>query len=178
MKREFSVSSFQFSVSSFQFSVVLTAIILIILSNSLVFSSDLTDKSGTAGEVNNTDYSSFGDSVRMIASLLFVLALIIGAVFFLKKVPLYKRFMLGSKNPISVVTSVSLGHKRSVCVVKVANEMLILGLTNTNISLLSKMNADEFLSFESSDLSDSQNLTGENKISFLDQLKRAIGRKN
>jgi len=155
---------------------IIMAIILIAISNLPSFGAELTAQNGTENEIINPSYSGFGDSVRMITSLLFVLALIIGGVFLLKKLPLYKRLMLGSKNPVSVVTSVSLGHRRSVCVVKVANEMLILGLTNTNISLLSKMNADEFLSYMNANIVESYN-SDKNKTSFLEQLKKFIGNK-
>lgn len=162
--------------SKYQVVMFSVLIILVIISNLVCFGSDLTLPSGTENEIANTNYSSFGDSIRMITSLLFVLALIIGSVFLLKKVPLYKRLMLGSRNPVSVITSVSLGHRRAICVVKVANEMLILGLTSTSVSLLSKMNADEFLSYMNADILDNYK-PDENKASFLDHLKKFIRNK-
>jgi len=128
---------------------------------------------------NNTytqSYDGFGESVRLIASLLFVLALIIGGVYLLNKVPLYKRFV-GSAKPISLLSSISLGHKRSISVVRVADEILILGLTNTNVSILSKMKANEYFSSENvvSITTDIQNneISGSDK-GFLEQLKKAI----
>ncbi len=151
-------------------------IVFYITSGLACFSYDMTPQSIKDNEITNPSYSNFGDSIRMIASLLFVLALIIGGVFLLKKVPLYKRFMLNSKKPVSVITNVSLGHKRSICIVKVANEMLILGLTGTNISLLSKMSADEFLSYMNVNVTENYN-PDDIKTSFLDQLKKLIGSK-
>ncbi|MGB9596031.1 MAG: flagellar biosynthetic protein FliO [Candidatus Poribacteria bacterium] len=162
--------------NKYQIIIFFTLIILIIISDLICFGSDITSSDGTENEIASPNYGNFGDSIRMITSLFFVLALIVGGVFLLKKIPLYRRFMLGSRNPVSVITSVSLGHRRSVCVVKVANEMLILGLTNTNISLLSKMDADEFLSYMNTDIIDSYK-SDENKTSFLNQLKKFIGNK-
>jgi flagellar protein FliO/FliZ len=150
--------------------IIVICLILVITSAVCAENEGKADDSSYAG-----GYDGFGDGIRMLASLLFVLALIVGGVFFLKKVPFYKRLVGGVKHPVSVLSNVSLGHKRSVCVVKVADEVLILGLTNTNISLLSKMNAQEYDSSENMVSEDTQNskITG-NDNGFLEQLKKAI----
>lgn len=127
-----------------------------------------------------TDYNTFNDGLKMIVSLLIVLALIVGSVFLLKKIPIYKNIMKGTRQPISVISNFSLGHKRSVCVLKVANEVLILGLTNTNISILSKMNTDEYYSSDTLKKGDSENVGNSNlpneNQNFFDLLKKAIGK--
>ena len=82
--------------------------------------------------------------IRMIASLLVVLALIAAGVFLLKKMMPYRGLAANEKYPIRVLSRVSLGQKRSICLVRIADEILVVGLTNTNISLLSKIDADEY----------------------------------
>jgi len=122
-------------------------------------------------------YDGFGDTVRLLTSLLFVLALIVGGVYLLKKVPLYKRFAIGIKNPVSILSSISLGQKRSISVVRVADEILILGLTNTSISLLSKMKADEYCNSEDTVTKIEDRDISESNKGFLEQLKKAIKNK-
>jgi flagellar protein FliO/FliZ len=145
--------------------------------NTSVKTNDITNVKTNDNTNDNTysqGYDGFGDTVRLLASLLFVLALIVGGIYLLKKVPLYKRFATGIKKPVSILSSISLGQKRSISVVRVADEILILGLTNTNISLLSKMKADEYCNSE-----DTVSTIGDREISesnkgFLGQLKKAI----
>ncbi len=84
--------------------------------------------------------------IRMIASLLAVLSLIAGGVFLLKKLTPYKDMISNMEHSISILSRVSLGQRRSICLVKVADEILVIGLTNTNISILSKIDADEYYS--------------------------------
>ncbi len=90
--------------------------------------------------------------IRMIASLFVVLALIAAGVFLLKKIMPYRGFAANGKHHIQVLSRVSLGQKRSICLVKIADEVLVVGLTNTNISLLSKMNADDYYDGQGMDI--------------------------
>ena len=83
--------------------------------------------------------------IRMLASLLLVLALIGIGVFLLKKFTPYKAFSAGTRHPIQILSRVSLGQRRAICLVRIADEILVIGLTNTIVSLLSKMNADEYV---------------------------------
>ena len=100
-----------------------------------------------AGNAETADKSIMGpegddfnmSGVRMIASLLAVLGLIFGGVFLLKKLTPFKGIVPNMEHSISILSRVSLGQKRSICLVKVADEILVIGLTNSNISILSKM---------------------------------------
>lgn len=83
-------------------------------------------------------------TLRMIVSLLIVLSLIAVGIFVLKKFTPYKGFISNRERPITVLSKVPLGQRKSICLVKIGNEVLIVGLTNTNISLLSKIDADEY----------------------------------
>ena len=113
--------------------------------------SETTDKSIVGQEDNDFDTSFDTSGVRMIASLLAVLGLIFGGVYLLKKLTPYKGLISNTEHSISVLSRMSLGQKRSICLVKIAGEILVIGLTNSNISVLSKMDADEYYSKNESD---------------------------
>ena len=100
------------------------------------------------------DDSSGVSWMRMISSLLAVLALIAGGVFLLKKLTPYKGMTSNTERSISILSRASLGQRRSICLVKIADEILVLGLTNTNISVLSRLDADEYYSRNEKDLSE------------------------
>ena len=101
---------------------------------------------------DGTDKTSMlGATVRMIASLLGIMSLIAGGVFLLKKFSPYRGLGSGGKYQMTVMSKVSLGPKRYICLVKISDEILVIGITNTNISLLSKMRADEYLAEEGRD---------------------------
>ena len=98
------------------------------------------------GSLLNEQGAEYGDSgagLRMVVSLLVVLALIIGSVFLLKRLTPHNK-----GHQVSVLSKISLGAKKSICLVKIADEILIIGVTNTNMSLLSKMSAEEYYSDE------------------------------
>ncbi len=82
--------------------------------------------------------------IRMVVSLLAVLAFIAVGVFLLKKMMPYRGLAANGKHPIQILSRASLGQKRSICLVRIADEILVVGLTNTSVSLLSKINADDY----------------------------------
>lgn len=90
------------------------------------------------------DGSSDTGAMRMVISLFAVLAFIAVGVFLLKKLTPYRGLTANAKNSVQVLSRVPLGQKSSICLVKIADEILVVGLTNTNMSLLSKMNADDY----------------------------------
>jgi len=85
--------------------------------------------------------SLLGEVTRMTASLLAVLGLIVACVFALKKLTRHKSFVTGN---ISIISSMPLGQKKSICLVRVSNEILIIGLTNSDMSLLTKMSLEDY----------------------------------
>lgn len=80
--------------------------------------------------------------IQMISSLFAVLALIAACVFALKKLTRYRGFANG--NNISIISTIPLGQKKSICLVRISNEVLIIGITNANMSLLTKMNLEDY----------------------------------
>ena len=120
-----------------------------------------------------TSHSLLDAGVRMTASLLLVLALLAAGVFLLKKISPYKRFISNAKQPISVLSRITIGSRKHICLVEIGNEILVVGLTNNNMFLISKMNADDFYK-ESSFAKDTYSTSAGYKHSFrklLDKLE-------
>jgi len=88
--------------------------------------------------------SILGAGTRMIVSLLLVLSMIVASVFLLKKITPYKGLASHAGSPLMILSRIPLGQKRYICLVRIADEILIVGMTNTSISLLSKMKADDY----------------------------------
>lgn len=103
-------------------------------------------RSGYASESDDevSDGGMLDAGLRMTVSLLMVLALIAAGVFVLKKVSPYRGLTASSANPVSVISKIPLGQKKSICLVKVADEILVIGMTSANVSLLTKMSAEDY----------------------------------
>lgn len=109
-------------------------------------------------------------SFRFIGVVLFVFGILGLFLFFLKKVKEgdisggknkgLKNFLgklggqVGSKKVIQVVSTLSLGPKKSITVVQIQNRMLVLGMSNDSVNLITEFKADD----EEFDLSDTMNL--------------------
>lgn len=76
-------------------------------------------------------------SLRMIVILLVLLALFFAVIFFIKK--FQQRRSIQGKGPISVLFQLPVGSKEFICLVDVMGEILVLGVTSTQISLLFKI---------------------------------------
>jgi len=83
----------------------------------------------------------FSTLLRMIASLLVILAFVALGIFAFKKLK-YKETKNGGR-PLSVLHKLSVGPKESICVVEVGDQILIVGVTNNYISLLSKVEDED-----------------------------------
>jgi len=81
--------------------------------------------------------------LRMLASLLVILALITLGIFVFKR--LREREAYNIDIPLSVLYRLPLGSKESICIVEIGEEVLIVGVTNHNISLLSKIEDEELI---------------------------------
>jgi len=86
-------------------------------------------------------------SLRMIFALFLVIALICLFVFILRKIN-PRRGITDNQRPVQLMFQESLGQKRSICLVKVFDRVLVLGVTNAHISYLSTLENDEALLFD------------------------------
>ncbi|MBW7956330.1 MAG: flagellar biosynthetic protein FliO [Deltaproteobacteria bacterium] len=85
--------------------------------------------------------------VKSILTLFFLLGLFGAAMYALKR---FARSESGSSSraavkPVKVIASAFLGPKRNIAIVEVAGEMLVLGLTPTTITFLSKIEGKDAL---------------------------------
>ena len=118
------------------------------------------------GDMDSTEEDSGGGALRMTVSLLVVLALIAAGVFLLKKIAPYSG-LIGSqahaKHP-TVLSRLSLGQRSSICLIRIADEILVVGITNTNMSLLSKISADDYYSEDANTRGTPANVSAQTSI--------------
>jgi flagellar biogenesis protein FliO len=74
--------------------------------------------------------------IQMLAALIFVILLIVGAGFLMKK-------KQGRPGLMSVVSYHSMGPKKGVAALKIGKEVLILGVTSSDMRLLKTFKEDE-----------------------------------
>ena len=103
---------------------------------------------------------------RWVGMVLFVFGILGTFLFFLKRVKDsgqskgLKSFLgklggnIGQKKVISVVATLPLGPKKSITVVQIQNRMLVLGMSNDSVNLITEFKADE----DDNDLAESMNL--------------------
>ncbi|WP_162532151.1 flagellar biosynthetic protein FliO [Candidatus Scalindua japonica] len=115
-------------------------------------------------------FNGYEGYTKMISTLLIVIALIIAAVYVLKKKYGVSAGMGRSRKLIQVIDHAPIGVKKSVFLVEVPGKHLLLGVTNDNIGLLTEIaNEDIIVSKRSASGSDSVN-----KKEFLDIIKKSI----
>jgi flagellar biosynthetic protein FliO len=133
--------------------------------------------SGRASELDDgaSDGGMLDAGIRMTVSLLMVLAIIAAGVFILKKVSPYRGLAASSGSPVSVISKIPLGQKKSICLVRVADEILVIGLTSANVSLLTKMNVEDY--YRGDGQTTSQNANQKDKGSFRKLYSALIHRK-
>ncbi len=85
--------------------------------------------------------------VKSILTLFFLLGLLGAAMFALKRFSASGggASSRAASRPVKVVASAFLGPKRNIAIVEVAGEMLVLGLTPTTITFLSKVEGKDAL---------------------------------
>ncbi|MDY7031479.1 MAG: flagellar biosynthetic protein FliO [Thermodesulfobacteriota bacterium] len=95
-------------------------------------------------EVNTgEDVNLFSSTLKMIGSLAFVLAGILVTYWVVKKFLLKNSGVFSGGHLIRTLATSYLGQKKSVSIVEVAGELLILGVTSNHISLLTKIEDKE-----------------------------------
>ncbi len=85
------------------------------------------------------EYSLTSATLKMVGVLALVLALLLGLVFLLKKVsPLFgRRAAVGRE--MDLLAQYPLGPKRFLAVVRVGEQLLLLGVTEANVNLLTEI---------------------------------------
>lgn len=107
---------------------------------------------------------SFFEILKLVFPLFLIVAMLYGVLLFVKKYQ-FKGSKLNSDN-FRIVTTLMLMPKKYLSVVKVNDKVLILGLSEQNITLLKEMNAEELI------LNDDSLL--QNNPNFLEVFKKMI----
>ena len=82
-----------------------------------------------------------GEAIRGIAAVIIVLLLIAAAGWLLRRSPLALRG--AARGPVRIETAVPLGERRSLVIVDVEGRRLLLGLTPTQVALVTELNPPE-----------------------------------
>jgi len=96
------------------------------------------------GDLTNSSAPGMPETAgKMFSSLALVLGVMFLVFYIFKKFVLKNGLMGGNTQTIKVLGTGVIGPKKSVSLVEVAGEVLVLGISNDNISLLSKIEDEE-----------------------------------
>lgn len=96
-------------------------------------------KFGTRASKDDEPLSLMSTGMRMVVMLFLVLALIFIIFFLFKKFVLKNTLFGGGEKIIKVLSTGYLAPKKNIALVEVAGEILVLGISNDNISLLANI---------------------------------------
>ena len=96
-----------------------------------------------------------GGFVHMMAWLCLILALLFVALYLVKRYGAKAGLPMGIRNEMKMLGQLSLGPKRNLVVVRFLNKILVLGVTDTQINLVTEMDADDTTQF--ADVLDNEN---------------------
>ena len=114
--------------------------------------------------------SSAGSLLQTIFALMFVLALLIGLAWFMKR---YGPKVMGGNNKMRVVSSLNLGGRERIVLVEVADQWIVVGASPGRINALATMPRQEG---ELPQLATTQN--GPAAANFSEWLKQTIEKRN
>lgn len=114
--------------------------------------------------------SSAGSLLQTILALVFVLALLIGLAWFMKR---YGPKVMGGNNKMRVVSSLNLGGRERIVLVEVADQWIVVGASPGRINALATMPRQEG---ELPQLATTQN--GPAAANFSEWLKQTIEKRN
>jgi flagellar protein FliO/FliZ len=107
----------------------------------------------------------FSSLVKMISALAVVLGIMIGAMFFLRKFVRGTGTSLDDGNYIKIISTRYIGPKCSIMLMDVLNSILVVGIANNQITMLTTISDPKSLE----QLKDSER-KNKNPISFLNNL--------
>ncbi|MFC1732801.1 flagellar biosynthetic protein FliO [candidate division KSB1 bacterium] len=112
---------------------------------------------------------------KMVGYFLLIVLLIFGLVYFLKRFVYNRKELLGKNSAIRVITSSYVAPKKSLMLVEVLDRLLVLSVTDNNMSLISELSKEEYNVFKKGD---TDHKTAESALpgQFGDMLSRLIKR--
>ncbi|KUO76113.1 MAG: hypothetical protein APF77_02165 [Clostridia bacterium BRH_c25] len=123
-----------------------------------------------SGQTNSTGAVTTADStVYGIFYFLFMSAVILGAAYYVTKYLARKGLNPANNKNLKIIETVPLGIDKSLLLVKVGEQYLLLGSTQKNISLLTVLEQEKLAIGKASE--GYSNLDGESIESYMDKLK-------
>ena len=99
-------------------------------------------ETGVVGVAQADQQSLVGSAINVLGSLIIVLGILLVGLYWGKR--FLKTDQLGTKGKaVRVLGSTYLGMKKSISLVEIPGSILVLGLSNENITLLSKIEDDD-----------------------------------
>ena len=111
---------------------------------------------------------------RAFVSLIIIVLLIFVTIYLLRKVVYSNKRNRFLDNTVNVIGMVPLSAKKSIYLIKIINQILVVGVTENNISLLSEINDLAVINKLESDTSVVKN----HKLSFKNYLEKMLGKEN
>ncbi len=109
--------------------------------NKVLFES--TSSTFNKSEISKESTATFSPIVKMVSALFIVIVCIYMSIFLLKK-GMGKKFSSNSElNSLELLETTYLGPKKSVSLVRVAGKSVLLGITETQISILTELGEEE-----------------------------------
>ena len=93
-----------------------------------------------------TGWNPASAMIKMVGVLALVLAILIGGLWLMRRFAPGATRLAGLSGGIRVLTQHALGQKRLLVVVRVAEQVLLLGVTDHNINFITRIEDEEFLS--------------------------------
>ncbi len=91
-----------------------------------------------------TDYgSAMGAMIRMLSALIIVILAIYLGVFALRRMLNRRALGRGSVRALEVIQSTPVGPKKSVTLIRVADKSVLVGITDSRISILTELTEEE-----------------------------------
>ena len=106
-------------------------------------SGSITGAKGISKPVFADTMNLRSSSVKMFYMLLIVLGMMFSALYLFKRFVWKGNLFAGTEKAVNVLSTGYLGPKKSIALVEVAGEVLVLGIANDNISLLSNIKDEE-----------------------------------
>jgi flagellar protein FliO/FliZ len=135
---------------------------------------DKSEKKSDIQPVKLTGGKSYGSPTRTAMALIFVLSLFFVAVFALRKAKKGKGLgsLLKKKDGkmIDLVASYSLGPKKSIAVVKIKNQLLVVGISDESINLITRLNHEGEIDQIESEIEADPTITGDMSASLFSGL--------
>lgn len=111
--------------------------------------SGVTEKEEAATQVNESEMvmpslteGALPSMTKIGLSLLLVIVVIYGTVFLMRKLTGNRLAGAGSKKSVQLIEQTYLAPKKSVCLVKLADRAVLLGMTDTQINFLTEIDWD------------------------------------